>query len=488
MENVKIKLKTKFVVTIVTVVILFGTINTYLIREITIESLGDELQRRGQFIAQSLAEHIINSLLHEDYLTMQNLVDEIKALDKDVVYAFILNNRAQIIAHNFDQNYPGDLIQANLIVDGQKVSVKLISNKTNQEVYRDIAVPILDGELGTVRIGLKEKSITRQINRATFVFTLMVILFLVGGIGGAFVFSNLITKPISKIVRGFEQLNLDVPPKPVRVKTHDEIEYLANKFNQMAFRLQTTHQDLLKAQEKLAHTEKLASIGTLSAGLAHEINNPLSGLKSCLNRIKKRPDQKEINKYSDLMTNALEKIERVVQDLLHFSRKGSNQMLPVSINDIIQTSFPLIKHQLTKQSIKLIKGFAENIDRILGDPYQLEQVILNLILNAIDAMPNGGELTIKTAQNNDKIFISITDTGSGITAEHLKQIFDPFFTTKDPGKGTGLGLPISHSFIKAHGGDISVDSKPMQGSRIKIWLPVYSGNKNTISNSKKEST
>ena len=132
--------------------------------------------------------------------------------------------------------------------------------------------------------------------------------------------------------------------------------------------------------------------------------------------------------------------------------------------------------------------FAENIDRILGDPYQLEQVILNLLLNAIDAMPNGGELTIKTAQNNDKIFISITDTGSGITAEHLKQIFDPFFTTKDPGKGTGLGLPISHSFIKAHGGDISVESKPTQGSRIKIWLPVYSGRENTISNSKKEST
>ena len=477
MKDVKVKLRTKFILSITIVVLLFGSINIILIRKITLESLQSELEKRGVFIAQNLGEHVIEYLLHEDFLSVQKLVDEIKVLDKDVAYTFIISSDEKVITHNFNQTFPVELIKANLLSEEKEYNVKLIFDKNKRFLYRDIAVPILNGELGMVRVGLAEKNITYQINKATTIFTGMVIVFFLAGIFGAFVFAYLITSPISKIVDGFAKLDLDKTAEEIRIKTHDEIEYLADKFNEMARRLQSTHNELKNAQTKLIQTEKLASIGTLVSGLAHEINNPLSGLKNCLNRIKKKPEKKETLKYLDLMLNALDKIEYVVKGLLDFSRTKSDIFSPVSVKEVIEKAFSLVGYKLEKHSIEVIKDIKNNIGSLMGEPHKLEQVFVNLILNSIDAMPDGGKLIVEAFNNNNKICIFVEDTGKGIPEAYLNKIFDPFFTTKETGKGTGLGLPISFNFIKAHGGEIFVESKQGIGTIMKVWLPSHSSGK-----------
>ncbi|MFQ6083855.1 MAG: ATP-binding protein [Candidatus Aminicenantia bacterium] len=474
MKDIKLKLRTKFTLAILTVVLIFGSINIILIRKSTLKALREELENRGLFIVQSLAERSTEFLLYEDYISLQQLVDEIKDLDKDVVYSFITDNQGKVIVHTFEHGFPVELIQANPISKEKNYNVQLIYDKNKKFLYRDIAVPILDGEIGIVRVGIAEKNIARQTNKAITILTGMVIVFLIIGIVGAFIFAYLITNPISKIVDVSETLNLDEKAEPIRVKTYDEIEYLANKFNEMVQRLQSAHQELKNAQEKLIQTEKLASIGTLASGLTHEINNPLAGLKNCLNRIKKTPDKNEILKYINLMFNALEKIENVVRGLLDFSRKRDYNFESISINEVIERAYSLVQYQLENNSIKVKKDLDETIGLCKGDAHQLEQVMVNLILNSIDAMPKRGGLILKTFQNKNKVYIIVEDTGIGISGKHLNKIFDPFFTTKETGKGTGLGLSVSYNIIKAHRGEILVESQEGKGTKLTVSLPVYS--------------
>lgn len=472
MKEIKIKLKTKFIVAISIVVILFGSINIVLIRKITLKSLQNELEKRAFFIAHSLAENLTEYLLQEEFLSIQKQVDDIKVIDNDVVYTFVIDQKGSVIAHNFGNNFPLSLIKANSLNSKKKAySVKLIFDKNKKNLYRDIAVPILEGDLGIVRVGLAEKNIKDQINFATTIFSLMVLVFFLAGIFGSFVFAHLITSPISKIVDGFDKLDLDIKAEEIKIKTHDEIEYLADKFNEMAQRLQSTHNKLKSAQTKLIQTEKLASIGTLVSGLTHEINNPLSGLKNCLNRIKKNPEKTETLKYLDLMLDASGEIEYVVRGLLDFSRTKSDIFTPVSIRKVIEKALSLIGYKLEKHSIEVSKDIKNNNGSLTGDPHKLEQVFVNLFLNSIDAMPDGGKLIIKAFKNNNKIWVFVEDTGKGIPEAYLNKIFDPFFTTKETGKGTGLGLPISFNFIKAHGGEILVESRPGIGTIMKVWFP-----------------
>ncbi len=474
MKDFTIKLRTKFTISIILVVLFFGTINILLIRGITKKAMLDELDKRGLYIAKNIAEQITYDLLHEDLLSIQQKIDGINYLTKDVSYAFVLSKDNQVIAHNFVKPFPIELISANRIERNKAYKYSLIVDKKRNITYRDLAFPLLDGELGTVRVGLSEIIITRGINKVVGIFTFMVLAFLFIGILAAFVFAYRITSPISKIINGFENLNFNKDISKININTHDEIAILGNKFNHMAERLQTTHKELTEAQNKLIHTEKLAAIGTLVSGIVHEVNNPLAGLKNCMNRIKKKPEPEEFLKYFKLMTDASDKIEYVIKGLLDFSRKSSIENIPVDINKTIVHSLDLTQAQLSYKSIDLILDVPENIGFCLGDHHQLEQVLMNLLLNSIDSMPDGGSLCLSSYKKDGYIYISIEDSGTGIKKEHLANIFDPFFTTKEVGKGTGLGLPISSNFIQAHGGDIQVESVVNRGTKITISLPEYS--------------
>ncbi len=226
-----------------------------------------------------------------------------------------------------------------------------------------------------------------------------------------------------------------------------------------------------KIEEQMRITEKLAAIGQLSAGLAHEINNPLGGIKLCFNNlISTEMDEETKKEHIKLINQGLTKIQEIIKQLLDFSKQTELIKTSVSINDLIENVLRLTEYLISKKGIQVVKKF-ENIPQILLDQNKIEQVFLNIILNAIQAM-DGQEriLTIETTMKNNKCQISFSDTGPGIPLEIMEKIFDPFFTTKPVGQGTGLGLSVSKSIVEQHNGKIYVRSTD-KGTTFTVELP-----------------
>jgi PAS domain S-box-containing protein len=231
--------------------------------------------------------------------------------------------------------------------------------------------------------------------------------------------------------------------------------------------------DRVRLEEQLQISEKMASIGLLAAGVAHEVNTPLTGISSFTQMLLEGADA------NDPKTRLLEKIERqtfraakIVNGLLNLSRHGrENQPAQVDLNAVITDVFSLLEHQFEVARIKIRRELSESPVPVLGIEHQLQQVFLNLFLNARDAMPKGGWLLVSTRAEGEKVIAEIADTGSGIPAEHLARIYDPFFTTKAIGRGTGLGLSITYGIVREHEGELQCDSVVGQGTRFTLSLP-----------------
>lgn len=227
-------------------------------------------------------------------------------------------------------------------------------------------------------------------------------------------------------------------------------------------------------EERLIMTEKLAAIGQLSAGLAHEINNPLSGIILLLNQLKREQlNPQERQKYFELIQQGLNKIQTLIKDLLNFARTSDLKPQPISINEIIKNLLNLSSHLLEKEKVKVIFNQDDHIPEIFLDKDKIEQVFLNIILNAIQAMENTSEkvLIIDTYIRDNKVCISFQDNGPGVPENIANRIFDPFFTTKGPDKGTGLGLSVSLAIVEKHGGRIYLD-KSDKGAKFVIEFPL----------------
>jgi signal transduction histidine kinase len=232
--------------------------------------------------------------------------------------------------------------------------------------------------------------------------------------------------------------------------------------------------DRVRMQEQLQISEKMASIGLLAAGVAHEVNTPLTGISSYTQMLLDGADP------ADPRTTLLEKIERqtfraakIVNGLLNLSRPGtaSNERIDVDLNAVITDVFSLLEHQFEVGKIKVRRDLVAGSATVLGIEHQLQQVFLNLFLNARDAMPRGGWLTVVTRMEGGQVIAEIADTGSGIPSEQLARIYDPFFTTKSIGRGTGLGLSITYGIVREHDGTIHCDSAVGQGTRFTLALP-----------------
>jgi two-component system, NtrC family, sensor kinase len=228
----------------------------------------------------------------------------------------------------------------------------------------------------------------------------------------------------------------------------------------------------VRLEDQLMQAEKLSSIGLLAAGIAHEVNTPIAGISSYTQMLLKETPE------SDRHRPILQKIEKqtfraaeIVNGLLNFSRLNDAQFTSLDINQLIHESLALLDHQLQRNHIKVESRLSDALPPVYGNTGKLQQVFVNLLLNAQDAMPYGGELDIQTGMIESMIVVDISDTGIGISEENLKRIFDPFFTTKTVGKGTGLGLAVTYGIVQEHGGRIFVDSDFGKGTHFRLKLP-----------------
>lgn len=283
-----------------------------------------------------------------------------------------------------------------------------------------------------------------------------------------------ISRPLQKITLAAVQVTEGRYGTEVNLnKSNDELGLLAESFNEMSRKMASDIEQLQKLNQQLIRTEKLAAMGTLSAGVAHEVNNPLAAISSLIQMMQAKQTLDERTQENlKLISSQIQRITQVTRDMMDFARARPAAKTEININDIIETSLRLASFDKAFQKLTLEKNLSKDELKTLADADQLQQVFLNLFLNARDAMPDGGKLFIETNKNGKDIKIEIADSGFGIDEENIKKIFDPFFTTKPAGKGTGLGLAVCYGIITAHGGKIEVTKNEAAGTSFLINLPV----------------
>jgi two-component system NtrC family sensor kinase len=262
----------------------------------------------------------------------------------------------------------------------------------------------------------------------------------------------------------------DVTPISPRRKYHDEFSELALALNHMMLQLAHRHELLVQAH-------KLKAVGTLTAGVAHELNNPINNIMLTASMLfedhEELTDEERLDMASDLVVDS-ERAQKIVRNLLDFARESSMELETIRAEQIVEETLQLASNQIKLAKVKVTGEIEHNLPPVYGDRQQLTQVFLNMVLNALDAMPNGGTLSISISDTKSRDFVAVefSDTGSGIPEQTLKSIFDPFFTTKPDSRGTGLGLSVSLGIVKQHGGDIQVRSRVNEGTTFTVLLPV----------------
>jgi len=231
---------------------------------------------------------------------------------------------------------------------------------------------------------------------------------------------------------------------------------------------------LKEKQAQLVEAEKLASVGKLAAGIAHEINNPLTSVLTFSNlMLEQCPPGDPRHEKLKLMARETNRARTIVRQLLNFSRETAIKPVKININDPVSEITDSLVAQDAFKGIELNMRLGEDLPEVSADPAQIGQVVMNLLLNAIHAITPPGRIDVVTCANGNDVEIVFTDTGAGIAEEHLHKIFDPFFTTKSMTKGTGLGLAVSYGIIKKHSGEIEVSSTEGKGSTFTVRLPIY---------------
>lgn len=360
--------------------------------------------------------------------------------------------------------------------------------------------------LGVVDVALRLDPVqqqTRLITLQTIIWTLLEV-----SIGAAFVIlftRRFVATPIRQLIKGTKAVSEMDLDQPIEItERSQELDDLVDSFNRMRERLklavtelndmqqtleskvQERTQQLQTAQRKLIQTDRLASLGQLAASVAHEINNPVSGvlnLSMLLERLMANgaypPGREaEFRKYLGLISTETARVGRIVSDLLSFSRRSKPQRAPADLNKLIRTTVNLAGHKLKLLSTEIVLDLQETLPQVECDSSQMQQVVLNLVLNGAQAMQpkGGGTLTVGTrlVDQGTNVEVLVKDTGEGIAPENLSKIFDPFFTTKADGKGVGLGLAVLYGIVKAHDGEVEVNSQRNVGTTFTVTVPVKS--------------
>jgi len=278
-----------------------------------------------------------------------------------------------------------------------------------------------------------------------------------------------VIRPIGRFIRYVERIaHGDLSPIEPARRYRDEFSTLAIAINRML-------DEVKVRQEQLVQSRKMAAVGTLTSGIAHELNNPLNNIsltvETLLDDDGDLGDERKRRLLSDIFTQ-VQRAGATVRNLLDFTRKDHPVLAAVSIADVVETTLKLVGNELSLAKVRTQVKVPPDLPKVSGNPRNLQQVFLNLFLNAMHAMPEGGEMSVEAMPDDGFIRIAVRDTGVGIPEQDLEKVFEPFFTTKDAGEGTGLGLSVSYSIIEKHGGRIEVSSKPGAGATFSVFLPV----------------
>lgn len=341
---------------------------------------------------------------------------------------------------------------------------------TAYEPIKDVGGKII----GALYIGLLEKPFKEPQKVIMWFFVVSLILTVLAMVVGMFFYTKVMMRPIEHITSVSKKIMAGDMSSRCGITPSGEMGVLCATIDKMADALE---QHLNKMKEdtrvQIMQSEKLASVGRLAAGVAHEINNPLTGVLTFAHFLKEKKSNDESDLHDiNVIIRETTRVREIIRGLLDFARQTPANKSMINVNETIQQLLVLVKGQKEFKNIRIIENYDTNLKELFADKNQLQQVFLNLLLNSGEAIAGSGDITIFTSFENDSIKIIFSDSGCGINPENIDRIFDPFFTTKPVGKGTGLGLSVSYGIIRQHDGTIRCESAPGDGTKFTITLPV----------------
>jgi len=454
----------------------------------------DEVKKRALTLASGLAYASANSLVTYNYVGVEQSLT-VATSSPDVLYAVVMDKEGNIAASSIRDTRSRAIFleEKEPPVNGTDPLLRQrnIPGSSAETVY-DVAVPVMiegsDQRWGMVRLGISLESMHRQIARTRwqiFAFGLMAVL--IASLSSAFL-AGRITKPLQALTRGVAAVGHGDLTQRISIQTKDELGELAQAFNEMTAQLAHVRE----LEERLRRVDRLAALGTMAAGIAHDIRNPLTSILIFSQLMSLHHDDPEVRgKFDRVVPRELERVQGIIEDMMELARSSTLHLEPTNMNEVLAQVLELYEGPAAAQSVKISRGLAANLPVCMADKKRLHRCFSNIIANGIQAMAAGGDLNIRTSvvsltrlpniqaefadtpaapQNGSAIRVDISDTGQGIPPERLSRIFDPFYTTKE--KGLGLGMAITHRIVEDHKGSIDVRSQVGLGTTFSVYLPV----------------
>lgn len=450
----------------------------------------NKLHQRAESVTRAFSISVLDALIYSENGNFQaedlleSYINDLKQQVPGLRYIAVLDNQLRVVAHSDPSRYNRvyrDSLSLRLQNARGLVSHIYSHPRYGWVIETGLPLQIAGKRWGILRMAFDAEKTRAEIRHLFFLLlsvttlvisaTLLVVSYLIGRL----------VQSLEQLVEAMDKIDLEsdrsleIAPSLHRA---DEIAFLIEHFEMLRQRLAQSRRQLIQAQKQIYHAEKLASIGRLASGVAHEINNPLNGIKNCVYAIQRDPEDKEqFREYLQLINEGLNHIETVVQKLLGFARKQSKSIEPVDMNEAVRRVLQLMEYRINQKQISLELNLMEPLPSVKADYHLMQEVLMNLLLNSYDAVKEGGRIQVQTDQPDaGHIRIIIRDDGVGIPPEELPHIFDPFYTTKEPGEGTGLGLSVALGIVESHGGTIEVQSTPGKETEFRVILPLESVN------------
>ncbi|MHB8874633.1 MAG: sensor histidine kinase [Myxococcaceae bacterium] len=428
-------------------------------------ALTQEQEALGLDLAGLVAHQAADAVLVDDRVTLQEIVAN-AASSGSVAYCFIERD-GTVLASSFQGVTPSGLLSLRRGSGGGPVVVRSGSTR-----ILDLVVPILDGAAGTVRLGMDLAALEATRRELAALLGSVAVLAIALGFVAAFLVGRRIARPVGDLLAAADRFDPGVGAPPVLARGTDEFAELAMRFNQMMVRLRLAHDEQRRAAQNNAATERLAALGVLVAGVAHEVNNPLAGLKN-VQRLLERKELPEAQRRECLvlMGEAISRAQAVVGRLLDFGRPRPLELRDEKPVELAREGESLVRLLLRERKIEWKEelGALPEDARVIADRSQVGQALLNLILNAAYVTPAGGQIRLRVKGRPAQWGLSVEDDGPGIPVEDRGRVMDPYFSTKPEGEGTGLGLSVARTIADAHGGELAFEF-PERGTVATLWL------------------
>ncbi|MFQ6083810.1 MAG: PAS domain-containing sensor histidine kinase [Candidatus Aminicenantia bacterium] len=483
MEKLRVSLRTRFIIYVTFLIIFLVSLVLFFIEKREVKTIFEESKNKGLLIAQNIANLNLGPLLFWDLEAIKlNIENEIN--DKLIYIVFYDRENKPLVANEFIRNYKEIYFQSSLKGDITPEdyyfkSITLKPGKSNKVLrILEVEIPVFaknsPRKWGTVKIGLSLEDMYKEIRKTRLILIFLGVGGIILGIIGAVFLARRITNPLKKLVEGTIRISQGDYTYKIDISPGDEISDLAHNFNKMSSQLLQSREKIEETNKKLIQAEKLASIGRISTGIAHEIRNPLTSVKLNIQKIADSPLLEEIEKeHLEIAQEGINQIDKIVKDILDFARVSQLNLDRFSIEQIMEESLKIVSNAINEKKIIIEKESHPNLPHVLVDGDKLRQVFLNILLNSIDAVSEGGKiiigLSLLSDKNSKKIRVIINDNGCGIPEKDLENIFEPFFTTKS--SGTGLGLANARKIIDQHNSSIKAFSQTGKGTTFEIIIP-----------------